>query len=54
MIDERERKWVEIFMAQIDQRENTIVFCATQEHAPAVRNYLNQIKTARTRIIASG
>lgn len=45
-IKEREQKRVEIFMAQIDQREKTIVFCATQEHALAVRDLINQIKTS--------
>ncbi len=30
-IKEREKKRVEIFMAQIDQREKTLVFCATQD-----------------------
>ncbi len=44
-IKEREKKRVEIFMAQIDQREKTIVFCATQEHALAVRDLINQLKT---------
>ncbi|HQS03596.1 MAG: restriction endonuclease subunit R [Halothiobacillus sp. 24-54-40] len=45
-IKEREKKRVEIFMAQINQREKTIVFCATQEHALAVRDLINQIKTS--------
>ena len=43
-IPEREKKRVEIFMSQIDQNEKTLVFCATQEHALAVRDYINQIK----------
>ena len=46
-IRERERKRVEIFMAQIDQREKTLVFCATQDHALAVRDLINQSKTSR-------
>jgi type I restriction enzyme, R subunit len=46
-IKERERKRVEIFMAQIDQREKTLVFCATQDHALAVRDLINQIKTSK-------
>ncbi len=45
-IKERERKRVEIFMSQIDQREKTLVFCATQEHALAVRDLINQMKTS--------
>ena len=43
-IRERERKRVEIFMSQIDQREKTLVFCATQDHALAVRDLINQLK----------
>jgi type I restriction enzyme, R subunit len=34
-IQQRERQRVEIFMAQIDQRQKAIVFCATQNHALA-------------------
>ncbi|MDQ2859648.1 MAG: DEAD/DEAH box helicase family protein [Pseudomonadota bacterium] len=45
-IAERERYRVEVFMAAIDQREKTLVFCATQEHAAAVRDLVNQIKTS--------
>jgi type I restriction enzyme R subunit len=45
-IKERERKRVEIFMAQIDQREKTQVFCATQAHALAVRDLINQMKSS--------
>src|SRR5438046_4509771 len=33
-------------MEQIDQREKTLVFCATQNHALAVRDLINQIKTS--------
>ena len=45
-IRERERKRVDIFMSQIDQRDKTLVFCATQEHALAVRDLINQMKTS--------
>src|ERR1035437_7172700 len=41
-IREREKKRVEIFMSQINQREKTLVFCATQAHALAVRDQINQ------------
>jgi type I site-specific restriction endonuclease len=34
-IKRREQQRVEIFMGQIDQREKTLVFCATQDHALA-------------------
>jgi type I restriction enzyme, R subunit len=46
-IKERERKRVEIFMGLIDQREKTLVFCATQAHALAVRDLINQMKTSK-------
>ena len=46
-IMEREKKRVEIFMSQIDQREKTLVFCATQAHALAVRDLINQIKMSK-------
>jgi type I restriction enzyme R subunit len=45
-IKEREKKRVEIFMQQINQNEKTLVFCATQDHALAVRDLINQIKTS--------
>ena len=46
-IMEREKKRVEIFMKDIDQREKTLVFCATQLHALAVRDLINQVKTGK-------
>ncbi|MFP4465007.1 MAG: EcoAI/FtnUII family type I restriction enzme subunit R [Alphaproteobacteria bacterium] len=46
-IKEREKYRVKLFMDMIDQREKTIVFCATQEHALAVRDLINQIKTSK-------
>ncbi len=45
-IKAREKKRVEIFLSQINQREKTLVFCATQEHALAVRDLINQMKTS--------
>ena len=42
-IKARERKRVEIFMDKIDQSQKTLVFCATQDHALAVRDLINQI-----------
>jgi type I restriction enzyme, R subunit len=41
-IREREKKRVEIFMSQIDQREKTLVFCANQSHALLIRDLINQ------------
>ena len=46
-IPAREKKRVDLFMEQINQNEKTLVFCATQEHALAVRDYINQIKTSK-------
>ena len=43
-IEERERYRVQVFMAEIDQNQKTIVFCANQDHALAVRNLINQMK----------
>lgn len=45
-IREREAYRVKTFMEMIDQREKTLVFCATQEHAAAVRDLVNQMKTS--------
>ena len=45
-IREREAYRVRLFMDAIDQREKTLVFCATQEHALAVRDLVNQMKAA--------
>lgn len=45
-IKEREKKRVEIFMSQINQQEKTLVFCATQDHALAVRDLISQMKTS--------
>ncbi|MBU6339150.1 MAG: DEAD/DEAH box helicase family protein [Rickettsiales bacterium] len=41
-IKEREAKRVEIFLDEIGQNEKTIVFCANQNHAAAVRDLINQ------------
>ena len=44
-IKEREANRVKIFMDQINQQDKTLVFCATQKHALAVRDLVNQMKT---------
>ena len=46
VIDERERKRVEIFMGAINPNDKTLVFCANQNHALMVRDIINQIKTS--------
>jgi type I restriction enzyme, R subunit len=45
-ISERERKRVRILMEDMDQGEKTLVFCATQAHALAIRDCINQLKTS--------
>lgn len=46
VIPEREAYRVKLLMGMIDQREKTIVFCATQAHALMVRDLINQNKTS--------
>lgn len=46
-IKAREEKRVKIFMEEINQKEKSIVFCATQEHAAAVRDLVNQHKLSK-------
>ncbi|MBU4486845.1 MAG: DEAD/DEAH box helicase family protein, partial [Candidatus Delongbacteria bacterium] len=43
-IKEREAKRVDILLSEIDQKEKTIVFCANQDHAAAIRELINQKK----------
>ncbi|MBL0139242.1 MAG: DEAD/DEAH box helicase family protein [Bacteroidetes bacterium] len=43
-IKEREAKRVKIFLDQVNQNEKTIIFCANQEHAAAIRDLVNQYK----------
>jgi type I restriction enzyme R subunit len=45
-IEERERKRVELFLSQLNQNEKTLVFCANQNHALAIRDLINQLKTS--------
>ena len=45
-IREREKLRVKLFMEQINQSEKTLVFCATQNHALAVRDLVNQMKAS--------
>ena len=46
-IKEREAHRVRLFMDQINQNEKTLVFCATQDHALAVRDLINQMKESK-------
>lgn len=43
-IKAREAKRVELFMEALPRNEKTLVFCATQDHALAVRDLINQRK----------
>ena len=45
-ITAREQKRVEIFMNLINQSEKTLVFCANQLHALAVRDLINKVKSS--------
>ncbi len=46
-IKEREAYRVRLFMNAIDQSQKTLVFCATQTHALAVRDLINQMKQSK-------
>jgi type I restriction enzyme, R subunit len=45
-IREREAKRVQIFLAEIDPSEKTLVFCANQAHAAVIRDLVNQYKSS--------
>jgi type I restriction enzyme R subunit len=45
-IKEREAHRVKLFLEQINPNEKTLVFCATQDHALAVRDLINQMKAS--------
>jgi type I restriction enzyme R subunit len=41
-IKAREEYFVKVFMEQINQKEKTLVFCASQPHAAMVRDFINK------------
>lgn len=47
VIKEREAKRVRVVLGEIKQNEKTIIFCATQDHALAVRDLVNQMKDSK-------
>jgi len=49
-IKEREAKRVQIILNEINKDDKTIIFCATQNHALAVRDLINQFKKVLSRI----
>lgn len=46
-IKEREAARVKIFLAEINQKEKTLVFCANQAHAAVVRDLVNQLANSK-------
>jgi type I restriction enzyme R subunit len=46
-IKEREANRVKIYMNDANQKEKAIIFCATQDHAAAVRDLVNQFKVSK-------
>ena len=46
-IKEREAYRVKLLLEMIDQREKTIVFCANQAHALAIRDLINRMSTSK-------
>lgn len=47
IIKEREAKRVRVVLDEINQNEKTIIFCATQDHALAIRDLINQTKNSK-------
>ena len=47
IIEQRERKRVEEMLANINQQEKTLVFCANQAHAALIRDLINQTATIK-------
>ncbi len=46
-IKAREAKRVRIILGDINQNEKTIIFCANQDHAAAIRDSINQMKESK-------
>jgi type I restriction enzyme, R subunit len=46
-IKEREAKRVQIYLDEVNQKEKTIIFCANQDHAAAIRELVNQYKKSQ-------
>lgn len=47
VIKEREAKRVRVLLDEINQNEKTIIFCANQDHALAIRDLVNQMKSSK-------
>ncbi|MBN1494639.1 DEAD/DEAH box helicase family protein [Candidatus Peregrinibacteria bacterium] len=46
-IEAREAKRVRVILDEIDQNEKTLIFCANQAHALAIRDLINQMKKSK-------
>ena len=46
-IKAREARRVQIYMDQANQKEKAIIFCASQDHAAAIRDLVNQFKKSK-------
>lgn len=46
-IKAREAKRVQIYMDDANQSDKAIIFCATQDHAAAIRDLVNQVKKSK-------
>jgi len=46
-IKAREAKRVQIYMDDANQSDKAIIFCATQDHAAAIRDLINQVKKSK-------
>ena len=46
-IKEREAYKIKLLLNEINQKDKTIVFCANQEHALAIRDLINQYKDSK-------
>lgn len=49
-IKAREAKRVKIFMDEVNQKEKSIVFCATQDHAAAVRDLVSSTRSETKKV----
>jgi type I restriction enzyme, R subunit len=47
VIEQRETYRIKLLMDMLNQREKTLVFCATQDHALMVRDLINQMKASK-------
>ena len=46
-IREREAKRVKVFLNEVNQKEKSLIFCASQSHAALIRDLVNQFKVSK-------